>query len=92
MTIGEITSDAMAFHWTKPPCRTRHGEILSYSYNLTNDRREIITKGDAFSLDVTIANLTAFTRYWFTVAAVTSAGTGPWSESVSANTKEAGII
>ena len=37
-----------------------------------------------------IGNLTAFTTYEFVVAAATSAGRGPWSEFVSAKTKEAG--
>ena len=65
---------------------------MSYSYNLTGKNREVVERGITHSPEVTIGNLTAFTRYKYAVPAVTSAGQGPWSAFVSAKTKEAGTI
>ena len=65
---------------------------MSYSYNLTGENREVVEHGITQSPEVSIGNLTAFTRFKFAVAAVTSAGRGPWSAFVSAKTKEAGTI
>ena len=64
---------------------------MSYSYKLTNNNG-VVKRGHTQSPEVTIGNLTAFTTYEFKVAAVNSAGQGPWSAFVSGKTKEAGMI
>ena len=87
----EITSETLALHWSKPPCRTRNGEIVRYEYEfvLTNGAYTI-SSGETVSKELTFEDLIPFTTYSFRVAAFTSAGRGNWSDLVSIPTKGAG--
>ena len=89
ITIDEITSETLALHWSKPPCRTRHGEIVRYEFALTNGTFTI-NSGETVSQELTFENLIPFTTYNFRIAAVTSAGRGNWSDSLPKSTNGAG--
>ena len=85
-----VNSTTVRLKWISPSRETHNGVLTKYSilYSRTDRRieQEVLVSAVLQSYDVT--NLAAYINYTFRVAAVTSAGTGVYSEYVSARTME----
>lgn len=88
-TAGEISSDAISLTWAPPPLENQNGVIIRYVINVT-----VVGTGETFltfssTNSLTLGSLRPFTTYVCVIAAETSAGVGPFSISISAQTDEA---
>ena len=89
MIVYELTSSTITVHWEMVACIHRNRDITGYSVQYTGgESREIIE--DSNGRMHLISNLEPSTHYSIQVAAVNSAGTGPYSNAVEQST--AGII
>ena len=79
----------LSFSWQQPECGKRHGVIVMYTYELTNGLTNNNINGETTDSSVTISNLTPYVTYTFKVAAVNTAGMGPFGEIVT-HTEEDG--
>ena len=68
---------------------TQNGLIIGYSVSLIADD-DVILRKEIKEREIEFRTLNPFTVYFFTVAAVTSAGTGPDSQPYSFLTHEDG--
>ena len=80
VTNGTITSNSITVQWEEVACLDRNGEITGYTARaITSGRVEgtAVVSGDI--RQATITGLTPSTQYIIQVAAVNSAGSGPFS-------------
>ncbi|XP_072027055.1 phosphatidylinositol phosphatase PTPRQ-like [Amphiura filiformis] len=85
--ITNVGQRHLTFSWTEPECGDRNGDIVMYSYELTNNTNTVITH-ETSQTTVSISNLTPYVNYSFRIAAVNSAGHGPFSDVVMSQTEE----
>ena len=76
--------------WSAPAPEDRNGPIIEYKINVT-----VISTGQTYVLtssttNLEVTSLRPFTDYMFRIAAVTAAGTGPYSTTLSITTLPAG--
>ena len=95
VNVSSVDSSSININWGEVPCQHRNGEITGYVvvYRkvLARGRRErrqtqegmVMVKGQTATID----NLDPITKYSVMVAAVNNAGTGVFSEPVTASTK-----
>ena len=86
-----MASDSFTVCWMAPPPQHHNGEITGYNVSVTTT-----TTGETFTIfsvtnSTTIGSLSPYTTYNYMVAAVTSAGIGPYSTPDTVVTDEAGI-
>ena len=72
----------------EPVCGERNGEIIKYSYVLTNQYRNTRKTGDVTNTTITFNDLTPYVLYSFRVAAWTAADQGLYSADTSERTLE----
>ena len=91
LSVSSVDSSSIDINWGEVPCQHRNGEITGYVVVtrkvLGRGREEIKqTKGMVMvnGQTTTIDNLDPLTEYSVMVAAVNSAGTGVFSEPVTA--------
>ena len=77
---GTVTPHSITVHWEEVDCLDRNGAITGYvARALSNGREEGTASVDGDDREATISGLTPSTQYIVQVAAVNSAGTGPYS-------------
>jgi len=88
--VVNTTSTAIVLSWQPPPIEDQNGAITGYVLNVTlletGETEEVLTGSTNYTLDPVMPN----TLYTAAVAALTSAGRGPFSATVSAHTLEDG--
>lgn len=78
---------SVSLEWGSVPCLKRNGQITSFVLQcLGNERNEILSVDSIENREITIDNLTTLTNYSFQIAAMTSAGTGVYSDVLTTNT------
>lgn len=85
--VTALSSTSAYLSWISPPLEHHNGEITGYVINVTGSETQQFTSE---STNVTIFTLEPFTVFSFTIAARTSAGTGPFSSPVTLQTLEDG--
>ncbi len=94
MSATPQSSTSVLVSWEPPPRRNRNGVITSYRLNFTSDAEFAIGGSrDVNAPDTTmmIDGLEEFVEYNFVVAALTSEGIGPFSNSTNATTFQDGM-
>ena len=77
---GTVTPNSITVHWEEVDCLDRNGAITGYiARALSNGREEGTASVGGDDREATISGLTPSTQYIVQVAAVNSAGTGPYS-------------
>ena len=81
------TSSSITVQWEMVPCIHRNGEIIGYSVRYGVQGQSIqtipVSGGDT---TMTISSVMSSTNYSIEVAAVTRAGTGPYSDPITVET------
>ncbi len=94
MSATPQSSTSVLVSWEPPPRRDRNGVSTSYHLNFTSDE-EFANGGsrDVNSSDtmMVVDGLEEFVKYNFVVAALTSEGIGPYSDTTSATTFQDGM-
>ena len=90
LTVEATTAESISLSWSPPDVQSQNGVITGYIINVTASET-----GEAFQVSSTTTNLVIqqlrpFTTYNCTVAAMTSAGIGPFSISLTVQTNETG--
>ncbi|XP_072041906.1 tyrosine-protein kinase receptor Tie-1-like isoform X1 [Amphiura filiformis] len=89
VTAYNVSSDEISIRWSQPPCGSRNGPIVSYTYTLSTVDGALVMEGVIESPDISLGQLTPFTDYTFSVAAMTEAGLGPaYTMVISTKTAE----
>ena len=77
---GTVIPNSITVHWEEVDCLDRNGAITGYvARALSNGREEGTASVGGDDREATISGLTPSTQYIVQVAAVNSAGTGPYS-------------
>ena len=88
--VENTTSTAIVLSWQPPLTEDQNGDITTYVLRLTTlgtgESQEVLTESTNYTLDPVSPN----TLYTAVVAALTSAGRGPFSAAVSVHTLEDG--
>ncbi|CAI8056555.1 Receptor-type tyrosine-protein phosphatase delta, partial [Geodia barretti] len=92
LSVGKTSFSTITFQWGEVPCADQNGDITGYSvrYEVVrgpNTGTVVKITGGSIS-KTTISNLDPSTNYSIQVAAVNSAGTGEYSDSITAMTDE----
>ena len=89
LRLLEVLKRSLEIHWDPPIPEDRNGNIIGYEYNITeqNGWNDVDTV-DSSTVKV-FTKLTPYTNYTVRIAAMTLAGTGPYSEPIVARAKEA---
>ena len=76
-----VTANSITVQWGEVPCLDRNGEISGYTVEVTLNGMVVATENvnDGSARRGTVSGLNPSTEYIVTVAAVNSAGTGPFS-------------
>ena len=76
-----VTVSSITVQWGEVSCTHRNGEITDYTVNAALSGMVVATENvnDGSARRGTVSGLTPSTQYTVTVAAVNSAGTGPFS-------------
>ena len=94
ISVDAINSDSIYLSWRAPLREYHNGELIGYNVTFSATSSEEVLVNDLFSPsnDTVIGSLSPFTSYAISIAAVTSAGVGPYSAAATVMTAEAGII
>ena len=76
-----VTANSITVQWGEVPCLDRNGEIAGYTVEVTLNGMVVATENvnDGSAREGTVSGLNPSTEYTVTVAAVNSAGPGPFS-------------
>ena len=89
MTTSDVTSSSITVQWGPVNCIQRNGDITGYSvrYRVQGDEttQTVIVSGGN-TTKTTVSGLHSSTVYAIEVAAVNSAGTGPYSHPITEKT------
>lgn len=92
VTVVETAFDLVTLEWNPPLREHRNGIITGYLIQQnevgTGETLQYISN----TTNRTVENLTPYTVYSFAVAAETSLGNGPFSDPVSVQTEETGVL
>ena len=89
MNASAVTTTSITVQWGAVDCIHRNGNITSYSVQwgtAEGNRTVKMATGDSSGGMYTISGLSAATVYTVEVAAVNSAGTGVYSDPITAET------
>ncbi|XP_072047711.1 receptor-type tyrosine-protein phosphatase F-like [Amphiura filiformis] len=86
--VTDVGQRRLSFSWTKPACGERNGDIMMYLYQLTDHHTNNVIMGETSDVIVTINNLTPYVMYSFRIAAINTAGLGPFSDEIVTQTGE----
>ena len=90
VSVSEVTSSSITVQWGPLDCIHRNGDITSYLIRygeVGNGRTQTVNVSGGDVTEYTISGLMPSTAYSVHVATVNSAGTGPYSDHLIANTK-----
>ena len=85
VSVSEVTSSSITVQWGPVVCIHRNGDITGYSVQygeVGSGSTQIMPVSGGSSTETTISGLMLSTTYSIQVAAVNSAGTGPYSDAV----------
>ena len=88
--VDEIYSDSVHVSWRPPLAVYHNGEIIGYNVTLVTASLTIVNAMFSPDNSTTIPSLYPHTYYGIFVAAITSAGVGPYSTLVTFTTDESG--
>ena len=91
VSVSEVTSSSITVQWGAVDCIHRNGDITGYSvrYGVQgNGSTQTVSVSGGGATMTTMSGLTASTTYSIEVAAVNSAGTGVYSDPMTAETPE----
>lgn len=91
ISIDAIYFDSVHLSWRAPLREYHNGELIGYNVTFTATNSEEVFDLFSASNSTVIGSLSPFTSYIISIAAVTSAGIGPYSAAVTVMTAEAGI-
>ena len=84
---GTVTASSITVHWEEVPCLHRNGQITGYRVQaVRNGMTEKSINVASNTRQATISRLSPSTLYTVQVAAVNSAGTGPYSTGINIRT------
>ena len=85
---GPVTANSITVQWGEVPCLHQNGEITGYTVEATLSGTVVATENvnGGSAREGTVSGLNPSTEYFVTVAAVNSAGTGPFSDGISITT------
>lgn len=92
MTVDEIYPDSIELSWSPPPPQNQNGEITGYNITVTATNTGVTFTVFSVANSTVVGSLTPFTTYIYSVAAVTNAGTGPFSSPNTVTTGETGTL
>ena len=92
VTVDEIYPDSVELSWSPPPPQNHNGEITGYNTTVTATNSGITFTVFSVANSTVVGSLTPFTTYIYSVAAVTNAGTGPFSSPNTVTTAETGTL
>ena len=81
------SSRSASLSWDPPPLEHQNGLIVDYSVKLYSKGEEVQKKESHGEQSTTFGSLQSNTQYEVMLAAVTSAGVGPYSERVTMKTQ-----
>ena len=87
--VSEVTSFSITVQWGPVDCIHRNGNIRGYSIQYGEKRsgnKQTLSVSGGDVTKATISGLNFSTTYSIQVAAVTSAGTGPYSDAITNET------
>ena len=85
MGVSEVTSFSITVQWGPVDCIHRNGNIRGYSIQYGEKRsgnKQTLSVSGGDVTEYTISGLNSSTTYSIQVAAETSAGTGPYSDTI----------
>ena len=94
MRVSTVTSSNITVQWGAVNCTDRNGDITGYSVrygvqgSAEGDRTVKMATGDSSGGMYTISGLSTATEYTVEVAAVNSADTGVYSDSITVETPQ----
>ena len=89
VTVTDVTSSTITVQWGEVPCIHQNGAITGYSVQygvMGSGSTQTMTVSGASTTQTTITGLNPSTTYSIQVAAVNSAGTGEYSDPITAMT------
>ena len=92
ISIDAVYFDSIYVSWRAPLREHHNGELIGYNVTFTATTSEEVLDLFSASNSTAIDSLNPFISYTISVAAVTSAGVGPYSAALTVMTAEAGII
>ena len=92
VSTTEIHSDSVYLSWRAPLPIHHNGDVIGYNVTYSATNSDAVDSVFSAFNNTVITYLNPFTTYTITVAAVTSAGIGPYSSPLSFVTDEAGIV
>ena len=88
LCVCHINARSAQLSWTPVPRDQQNGIITGYSVQVVGpDFMQEISISDATTTSAEVSGLTPFTSYYFSISAMTVAGTGPPSRSLSITPK-----
>ncbi len=90
--VVALSSSSAYLTWNLPSLEDQNGDITGFTINVTDTETQQYDQFFTQSTNITILTLDPFTVYSFTIAALTSAGTGPYGGIVNIKTPEDGNI
>ena len=89
VSVSEVTSSNITLQWGLVPCIEQNGNITGYIVCVTETGEMKIVENVSDDVgQVTISGLVPSTTYSIKVAAVTSIGTGPYSDPITFDTPD----
>jgi receptor-type tyrosine-protein phosphatase Q len=85
----EVDESSITLTWDPPPASEQNGVITYYSINMTTGEGDMLSFRTS-SNEFTVSGLEPYKVYYFTLAAETESGQGPFSSSMPFRTGEAG--
>ena len=85
VTVTDVTSSTISVQWGSVPCIHQNGDITGYSVQyevMGSGNTQTMPVSGGSTTETTLSSLTALTNYSIQVAAVTSSGTGVFSNPV----------
>ena len=88
--VSEVTSSSITVQWGAVDCIHHNGNITGYSvrYGVQGSGTQTVSVSGSEATMTTISGLMASTTYSIEVAAVNNAGTGVYSDPLTAETPE----
>ena len=83
VSVSEVTSSSITVQWGPVDCTDRNGDITGYSVQygeVGSGSTQTMPVSGGSATEATISGLMPSTTYFIQVAAVNSAGTGPYSD------------
>ena len=90
LTVEATTAESITLSWSPPDVQSQNGIITGYLINVTAVETGQTLQVSSTTTNLVIQRLRPFTTYNCTVAAMTSAGIGPFSIPLTLQTNETG--